>query len=228
MQKIAAIVSAYYASRFIDGRIKDLLKQIPAPLVVVIAQSDSYEADLVLKSYGDNPLVQLILTADVPTVYQAWNIGIENSESEYITNANSDDRLYDHALRLLSKTLDRQSDQAVAYFDIDRVEEIGSIPVGQFIWREGGIKELLGGCFVGPMPMWRRSLHTKYGPFNADFKSAGDYEFWMRIAAQGEKFKHIHGVHGAHLERPDALEHRSPLRTTWETARARSLYRGFA
>jgi len=226
MNKVAAIVSAYYASIYIKGRVDDLLSQSINPLVVVVAQRNSLEAQAVTQLHGSNRQVQLVLTEDIPTVYEAWNIGIKSCESEYVTNANSDDRLYPDALKIMSKMLDKNKDQALVYTDVDRVRSIGGTPEGQFVWAEGGLAELLNGCFIGPMPMWRRSVHAKHGYFNPEYKSAGDYEFWMRLAHGGEKFKHIHSVLGAHLERPDALEHRSPVRTVWEIARARSLYRG--
>jgi len=72
--------------------------------------------------------------------------------------------------------------------------------------------------------MWRGSLHKKYGMFDAEMKSAGDYEFWLRLASVGERFVHIKRVCGAYLRREDSVERREPLRTIWETARARTKY----
>ena len=113
----------------------------------------------------------------------------------------------------------------VAYFDITQVSEIGGEPIGTFQWAEGGLAALLRGCFLGPMPMWRKSLHDEYGMFNTDYHSAGDYEFWLRLASKGVKFHHIKEVLGAYLVRDDSAEKREPLRSTWETAKARGLYR---
>ena len=40
-------------------------------------------------------------------------------------------------------------------------------------------------------PMWRRSLHEKYGKFDAKYRSAGDWEMWLRAASKGSLFKKI-------------------------------------
>jgi hypothetical protein len=34
--------------------------------------------------------------------------------------------------------------------------------------------ELLRRCYVGPQPMWRKRLHTRYGYFDESFEVTGD------------------------------------------------------
>lgn len=230
--RISAIVSAYYAERFLKGRLENLFSQGLDDLqVIVVLQKDSPEQQIVRDFATRNasvyPRLVISETADIPTVYAAWNQGIEVSAGEFITNANSDDLFYDGALLKMSQALEGHPGSAVVYANVDRVVEYGGKPEGRFEWLEGGFDDLLNkGCFIGPMPMWRRSLHKTYGLFDPEMRSAGDYEFWLRIASQGEKFHHLKGfVCGAHLERLDALEHREPVRSIWEQSRAKGLYR---
>ena len=227
MTAVSAIVSAYYSEKYLKGRLENLRDQTLVPQIVVICQFDSAEMKIAVEFQHSHEML-ISPTPDIPTVYEAWNIGLGSCSGEYITSANSDDRLDPDAIRLLSKTLDKHKDYAVAYPDVNRVDKIGGAPIGSFVWKEGQFGELMSGCFVGPMPMWRKSLHEKYGFFDGEYASAGDYEFWLRIAYGGEKFKHVNRILGDHLERPAALEHRSPIRTTWETARARAKYRSVA
>lgn len=222
---VTAIVSAYYAEPFLEGRIQNLLEQSLQPKIVIVCQKNSPELAIARKALvlGE---IEIVLTPDIPTVYKAWNIGLEHADTDYVTNANSDDRHYPGAIEELAKTLRNNSSFAVAYADVHRVKEVDGEPFGAFEWLEGGFDELMHkGCFVGPMPMWRRSLHAKHGNFAEEFKSAGDYEFWLRIAKAGEKFRHVKTVLGAHLERDDAIEHRQPVLGVIETARARAKYR---
>lgn len=229
MTAVSAIVSAYYADEYLQGRLDNLLGQTLIPQIVVVCQRDSAEMEIAKKFQAEHDNVLTICSTPlIPTVYDAWNLGLRVCSGEYVTNANSDDRLDHDALRMLAKTLDKYKDYSVAYPNVERVDKIGGDPIGSFIWKEGGLAELLSGCFIGPMPMWRKSLHDKYGDFDGEFASAGDYEFWLRIASKGEKFRHVNRFLGDHLEHPGALEHRSPVRTTWETARARAKYRGIA
>ena len=225
MTKVSCIVSAYFAEPFLEGRLQNLLAQSPQPEIVVVCQRDSVEHRITETFAKLSDAFVLVLTADVPTVYKAWNMGIQAASGEYITNSNSDDILYPGALRKLAEVLDANKNIAVAYSDSDVVAEYGGQPVGRYEWLEGSILELLKGCFLGPMPMWRKSLHEKYGLFDADMHSAGDYEFWLRIAKGGERFKRIKQVLGAYLKRDDSAESRHKLRSLWEQSRARGRYR---
>ena len=54
-------------------------------------------------------------------------------------------------------------------------------------------------------PMWRRSLHEKHGLFDKKYKSAGDWEFFLRLAFGGEKFKKIGGPLGLYYFNPTGI-----------------------
>jgi glycosyltransferase involved in cell wall biosynthesis len=222
MSSVSCVVSAYFAAKYLDGRLENLQAQKPAPEIVVVCQEGSAEHKIALKYKG----VKLVLTPDIPTVYDAWNQGITHASGDYVTNQNSDDRLYPMALAKLARALDEHPEAAVAYSNADVVEEIGGKITSRYEWAEGGLEELVNmGCFLGPWPMWRKSLHDHYGLFDGEMHSAGDYEFWMRLASGGETFYHVNEVTGAYLNRPDSAEHRLKLRSTWEQARARARYR---
>ena len=220
MPRVSAIVSAYYAEPYLEGRIENLLEQKPKPEIIIVCKGGSIEHEIA-KTYN----VEIITTEDIPTIYKAWNIGIEHSHGEFITNANSDDRLYPGALQKMIETMDKYK-PGVVYPDVDIVKEIDGETIGRFTWREGGLDELLQGCFLGPMPMWKMELHKRYGMFNEEYQVAGDYEFWLRLASRGVKFKRVSESLGVYTRRERGAELREPLRTTWETARAKSQYRG--
>lgn len=220
MAKVSAIVSAYFSAQFLEGRIENLLAQDPQPEVIVVCADDSEDARLVR---GRKDVVA-IYTPDIPTIYKAWNIAIQAATGDYVTNANTDDRHYPGAMKILSRALDENPDVALVYADDDIVREIGGDPVNRHCWIDGDFEILKQVCFVGPMPMWRRSLHDKHGYFDGAMRSAGDYEFWLRAASKGERFMHIPRSIGAYLLRRDSAERRESLRTLWETARARSRY----
>lgn len=226
--KVSAIVSAYYAEKYILDRLENLIEQEPQPEIVVICQGDSSELALSAEFLRDHPNLpgfKIVTTPDIPTIYAAWNLGVESASGVYLTNANCDDRLYPGALGKLANVLDEYPQFAAAYFNIDQMKEIGGEPVGRFEWAEGDLSVLLQGCFLGPMPMWRKSLHEEYGPFDPEMQSAGDYEFWLRLAAAGERFFHLRETLGSYLIREDSAERRSEVRAVWETARARARYR---
>ena len=223
-RRVTAIISAYYAEDYIQGRLENLVGQTEKVDIIAVAQKGSIESGICARF----PQVEIIQTNDIPGVYEAWNIGIKAANTPYVTNANSDDRLAPHALKKMADILDKETTYGIVYSEVDIVTEIGANPIGRYKWAEGGINELLKqGCFLGPMPMWRKSLHDRFGYFDESYKSAGDYEFWMRCASNGVKFFKIRDEPlGVYLKRQNSVEHREPLRSLWETNNARMKYRG--
>jgi len=244
--KVSAIISAYYCEQWIEGRIRNLVQQTLKPEIVVVAQEGSAEHEIADKVFSDEAIrqvlpgtmfewnhqrttFQLIETPDTGTIYSAWNLGIKAASGEFVTNANSDDRLAPYAIARLAQELDKRPEVGLVYADVDIVEDLSggfesAWREGYFRWAEGGHKELLQQCFVGPQPMWRRSLHDKYGYFDAEMKSAGDYEFWLRLTSNGVKLHHLREVLGIYLRRDDQAEQRFAEIGASETLTARMRY----
>ena len=229
MVKLTCLLSTYHDLPLLQGRLDNLLTQTGVDLeIVFIAEAGSKEwqtFDYWFPKHLDRLYIKTIETEGIPTLYDAWNQGIAIAEGEYITNVNTDDRLYPGALQKMIDVLDNNPDYGLVYPDVDRVDEIDGEPFGQFNWAEGDLNILLDGCFLGPMPMWRKSLHDKYGLFDGGYHSSGDYEFWLRLAKDGVKFYHLKEVMGAYFDRKESIEHRQPNRTVWESSRARSRHR---
>ena len=168
-----------------------------------------------------------IRTEQRETVYGAWNRAIRASRGKYLTSANTDDRHRPDALEVLARTLERQPEIALVYADclITRTENETfetAHPVNTYRWLDFNPEDLLlKGCFVGPQPMWRRELHDEFGYFDAGFTSAGDYEFWLRLAAK-RKFLHVKETLGLYLESPTSVEHTNQERAAREVAEARA------
>jgi GT2 family glycosyltransferase len=229
MAKVTAILSTYFDLQYLQGRLDNLAEHELHPELIIVHEKGAKEAGVIEQWQYENSdyrgSVQILVTDGIPTLYSTWNDAIKIAEGEYITNTNTDDRLYPGALQKMIDILDANPDYGVVYPNVHRLEKIDSEPFGQFDFAEGDFDLLLNGCFLGPMPMWRRSLHDEYGYFDGDYHSSGDYEFWLRLALGGVKFYHIREVLGAYLDRKESVEHRQPNRTVWETARARSRYR---
>ncbi len=231
MVKLTGLLSTYYDLPLLLGRLDNLMTQneVEGVEMVVIAERGSEEIQVVKSWMVENLVVsktcKIIETEGIPTLYDAWNQGIAIAQGEYLTNINTDDRLYPGALQKMIDVLDANPDIGVVYPDVDRVDEIDGEPFDTYTWAEGDLAVILRGCFLGPMPMWRKSLHDEHGLFDPDMHSSGDYDFWLRLANAGVKFQRIAEPLGAYFDRAESIEHREPIRTTWETARSRGKYR---
>ena len=60
-------------------------------------------------------------------------------------------------------------------------------------------------CLPGPMPMWKKSVHEKYGNFNEEMSYAGDWDMFLRMVESGSKFKKIDTPLGLYYYNEDGL-----------------------
>lgn len=212
---VSAIVSLYNAECFIRGCLEDLMGQsLAAQTEIIVIDSGSEEGEgRVVREFQDKyQNIVYLRTAARETVYEAWNRGIQISRGKYITNANADDRHHTDAFAIMARALDQHPHVSLVYADLLITETENETfetctPVGRFRWLDWDRQKLLeGNCFMGPQPMWRRSLHEEYGFFNPHFITSGDYEFWLRIS-QTHQFLHLPIVLGLYLKSPTSIEH---------------------
>lgn len=208
--KVSALVSAYYADQFLDGRIINLLNQELIPEIVIVCMEGSREHEIALKYPA------LVLTTDhVPTIGAAWNLGIIHASGEYLVIANSDDVFFDGGIKALADVLDANADVGYVFSDQHlMVKGITSRRMDHGHIGKGGkvenIKTLLAErYFCGSCPMWRRTLHIHYGYFNEDYIVASDYEWALRLANGGVGFYYLPESVGLYPIRNDSLEHRN-------------------
>ena len=230
--KVSAIVSAYYAEKFIKNRLENLLMQDPIPQIVVIAKSGGVEEKITQEFQVDwysHDVIKLISTQGTPTIYEAWNMGIKAAKGEYIINANCDDKFYPGALAKMANVMDNDPNVGVVFSNVFRQHENGKGDHWKRIPDETGILDnalniIMERCIIGPMPMWRKSLHAEHGYFDEQYRHAGDYEIWMRFVFGGVKFYYINESLGIYMNRKDSDEHRYKQQSVMETQMARGDY----
>lgn len=206
---ISAIVSTYNSAEFIRGCIEDLERQTIADqleIIVIDSASPQNEGAIVRELQGHYDNIRYLRTEQRETIYQAWNRGIKAARGKYITNANTDDRHRPDALELMVTTLDTNPDVALVYGDClvtnfpNQTFE-RAIRCGYHIRPDYLPGIMLSGCHMGPQPMWCKKLHDEIGYFSEELKSAGDYEFWCRIATK-HRMMHIPKFLGLYYENP--------------------------
>ncbi|MBI4568079.1 MAG: glycosyltransferase [Planctomycetes bacterium] len=228
---VSAIVSLYRAERFVRGLLDDLLAQTIADrleIVIIDSGSPENERSIVEEYQRRHTNVVYYRTAARETLYAAWNRAARLARGRYLTNANADDRHRPDALERLAAALDRDPEAALAYADLAataaanaRFEEAPII--GHTRWPDHDPRLLFRVCYVGPQPMWRRDLHERHGFFDPEFQSAGDYEFWLRVA-RAERFVHLPEVLTLYYSSGEGIEQGNPALSREESERARERY----
>lgn len=230
--KVSAIISTYNSERFIKGCIEDLINQTlykndELEIIVIDSGSEQNEQNIVAEYVNGYKNISYHRT-EKETIYQAWNRGIKLARGKYLTNANADDRHVPDCFEKMVSIFDSTNDYDVVYADVYQTDiendNIDSPSKKKLIkWSDFDKDLLLFGCFIGPQPAWRKSLHEHFGYFDENLKVVGDYEFWLRISGDA-KFYHINEALGLYLFNNDSAEHRDKGLTSTEDALVREEY----
>ena len=52
------------------------------------------------------------------------------------------------------------------------------------------------------MPVWKKSIHDRFGYFDSSYKTAADSDMWIRAAKGGAKIKMIKDLVGIYYDNP--------------------------
>lgn len=212
---VTIVTSLYQGGKYIRNFLENITQQTifdQCQLFIVDANSPEKESEAIspyLKIYPDN-IVYHRLDRKV-SIYEAWNIVIENSCSPYITNANLDDCHRQDALEIKLQALVERPDVDVVYSDV-YYSFLENLPFD--VIAEGGVHthlpiadkfNLLHCNSPHNAPLWRRRLHDKIGLFDCGYRSAGDLDFWMRAALADCQFFKIQEIVTAYYHNPEGL-----------------------
>lgn len=132
------------------------------------------------------------------SVYEAWNYIINKSESDYITNANTDDLVSPDCYEKLSSVLDGGNcDFSYPSWYTTSTpnlswHEVTERKLSSFDGHPGNYNGNVEISGVGHFPMWRRSLHRTLGMLDGSFRALGDAEWWARCYySGGSKFQWV-------------------------------------
>jgi glycosyltransferase involved in cell wall biosynthesis len=198
---VSVIVSTYNSEKFIDGKIKDLIMQTifdQTEIIFINSGSLQNEEDIIIKYIDKYSNFKYIKTSQRESIYKAWNRGIKLASGEFVTNANTDDRLKNNAFEILSNYLLTNPDIALVYAD----QYVTSVPNHLFEETKSDPKAIayrspdynylyqLDRGLVFSQPMWRAKLHFEDDIwYDENYEICGDYDFQLKIS---QKYKMYH------------------------------------
>ena len=211
--KISILTSLFKGDLYINDFLYNMTRQSifdRCELIIVDANSPGMEKRVIDRYLERFPNIIYKRLDHDPGIYGCWNIALEMASGEFVTNANLDDRRSLQQLEVFVNELMNNKDIDLVYSqclvthspneDFSSNSSQGKVyPVADFT-PQNMIK-----CLPGCMPVWRKSLHEKFGFFNQEYKFAGDWEMWLRFVEGGAQFKRVSGVHGLYYHNPYGL-----------------------
>lgn len=225
--RLAALCTLYEGERFLSAWLDDMAASTIAAateLVIVDAASSGRETEIVAERIAAGmPNITYLRTDTHETTGVGLNRAVGLATAPYLTVANVDDRHRPDALEILCDELDHRPDVSLVYADCavtecENEDPVTSLRVVDYLsWPAFDRRLLFSWCFIGPQPLYRASLHERYGPYDESLQVVNDYDFYLRCVRAGERFHHVADVLGLYLRSPRGVEYRNPRVTLDET-----------
>jgi glycosyltransferase involved in cell wall biosynthesis len=206
---VTIICSNYNSAAWINGYCASINNQLLEHFHVTFV--DAASTDNSLRSIEAFPFrkginISIIRSEKRISLYHAWNMAIEASNSDYCMNVNTDDRLFPGALHIMTAYARKEPNIDVFYSRCFVAEDPMHSRISKFFdGPEFSFEVLQHGCYIGPFPLLKRASVLEAGLFEPDFKIAGDYEMWLRMASRGYRFRKVPEAIGSYYLNPHGL-----------------------
>jgi glycosyltransferase involved in cell wall biosynthesis len=236
--KISLITSVFKAEEYIEQLMEDVTNQSifdKCEWVILNANKpgDDFEEEVILsykEKYPDNIVYERM--QEDPGIYDTWNKGIKMSTGEFITNVNCDDRRHPRGLEKQAALLCKNTNVDLVYNDSFITHEpnimFKDVTPGtqKYNFEDFSLEAMLRSNLPHNNPMWRRTVHESHGYFNQYYKSAGDWDFWLRCAFGGSVFKKHPEVLGVYYFNPTGMS-TNPEHDSWKKVHEREIFTNY-
>lgn len=210
MYKCSIFCPLFKGEKFVQGYIEDMLKQsIFSDVEFIFLDCASPENEkqylLPLSEKYENVIYHRLDTD--PGLYAAWNICVKMCSAPIIGNWNIDDRKNVHSLEILLKVFDRNPNVDLVYgltyvslIANERYEDNDYSKI--YPCYRPSLETLLQNNSPHCMPLWKKSLHDRFGYFDESYKTASDSDMWLRSCVGGAIIEMVNHPVGLYYHNP--------------------------
>lgn len=229
--RLSVIVSLYNAEKFIRGFMDNVMEQDGLDhmqILLLDAQSTDNTAKII-HSYN-HPSLDYVMLRDKLSIYETWNRGVALSNAPLITNWNADDRRKFNSLQTQLSFMENNPEIDVCYGHVawsykpnEKFDEANIYDL--YPCYDVSAETMMENNSPHCMPMWRKSLHDKFGLFNLEYPTAADFDFWMRCLEGGAKFQKLYETVGLYYYNPNGLSTNSQSSNMNEGVKIKEKYK---
>jgi glycosyltransferase involved in cell wall biosynthesis len=203
--------SLFKGGKFIEGYMEDITSQTifkDVTFHILDCNSPQKENEIIERYLGYDNIVYEKMHHD-PGLYAAWNICVKKAKTDLVGNWNVDDRKNPWSLEVLRSAFVTNPDIDVAYGRtvVSFKENENWSEINPYLYyptaQVHNWKDLVGNNHPHCMPVWKKSLHDRFGFFNEKYLTASDSDMWIRAAKQGAKFHLVDETIGIYFKNPD-------------------------
>jgi hypothetical protein len=200
----------FKGSEFIQGYMEDMVRQTFFKEVrfhILDCASPDNEFEVIERFLGHKNIFYQRLDYD-PGLYEAWNMCCKAADTELVGNWNVDDRKSPWSLEALLQPFLLDSNLDIAYGPTfvsenaneswEEIKDPSIFPCNNTrTWRD-----LIVNNSPHCMPIWKKSIHDRFGYFDASYETAADSDMWIRAVKGGATIKMVRDVVGIYYQNP--------------------------
>lgn len=209
MNKITIICSNYNSDKWIDEYLEFINNQLDRNFDIIFIDANSKDQSLQkIKNFTrlTDIKTQIIECDKRIGIYEAWNIGIKASKTEYIMNYNTDDMIYKYAILLYNDYIKNFPSVDLFYSPCAFVKNRNIEDFAMYAnWPNYSHSNMMKMCLCGPFPLVKKQVFEQIGYFDESFISSGDYEMWARMSKANCNFMKIPEIIGSFYHREDSI-----------------------
>jgi glycosyltransferase involved in cell wall biosynthesis len=209
--RASVITSLYKAGKFINHFLEDITRQSifeQCEFLLLDAGSPDKELEYI-QPYLKHQNIKYQNIGSC-SLYEAWNIGIKISSSDLITNWNVDDRRFQGSLEKQVRFLEDNSNSDICYGhtivshnENETAEQCQSKEVYPAL--DGTLENQLRHNSPHCLPVWRKSIHDRFGLFDTSYFSGSDYDMWFRVLKGGGMLSKLDIITGLYYRNPNGI-----------------------
>lgn len=185
--KISIILPTYNGAEFIKESIESVLMQDEHDFELIIVNdcSNDNTAEIIKEYAQKDSRIKLITNEENMKLPESLNIGFRMATGKYFTWTSDDNFYKQGALKYMAEYLDKNPNISLIACEMDGIEEDGRIkyPAGET--KKYAI-DLMHANNVLACFMYTKEIAKKVGEYDNELFCAEDYDYWCRIAIEGE------------------------------------------
>lgn len=205
--QISVVITSYNYRDFISEAMESVMSSLGVAVELIVvddhSQDDSVEVLEAIMAATEWFPTMLLAKAANSGVGSARNAGIAEARAERVFILDADNMIYPTTLKKLSTALDRTPDAAFAYGIVAKTGQVGLL--SHLPW---DVDRLTETNYIDAMAMVRRRVWDEVGGYDTYFSLRGweDYEFWLRLAANGYRAAFVPQLVGRYRVHPTSRQ----------------------
>lgn len=182
---ITTIIPTYNREKFLPRCIESVLNQTIMPNEIILIDDGSIDNTREIASKYDIKYIR----QENSGVSSARNLGIKNSNCEYITFLDSDDMWHNEKLEKQINFHSKYKDIKISHTNEKWIRDGKELVIKGSNTKKGGniFIDILPTCTIGcSTVMIKKDLFDEIGLFDESFEICEDYDLWLRVAKKYE------------------------------------------